>query len=53
MPKVGAVTASKKPTPCVACEGTGRSSSNRPCEPCAGSGIQGHKKVKTQQEKPK
>lgn len=50
MPK--AIVYKPKPTPCVACSGTGRSSSNRPCEPCAGSGVQGFKKIKEHKEKP-
>lgn len=30
-----------KPTQCVACEGIGRSTTNRPCVPCGGTGVQG------------
>lgn len=40
MPKIGTII---KPTPCVACEGCGRSTSNEPCYPCKGTGVQGGK----------
>ena len=35
-----------KPQACVACEGMGRSSTNRPCTPCGGTGVQGGGKEK-------
>lgn len=34
-----------KPVTCVACEGMGRSSNNRPCVPCGGTGLQGKGKL--------
>lgn len=32
-----------KPIQCIACEGVGRNSNNRPCFPCQGTGVQGGK----------
>ena len=46
MPKPGFKKPKPKPVPCVACGGTGRSSTNKDCIPCAGTGEQGKGKYK-------